>query len=54
MAAVLGLPLLAFFAPGFATALTLLGWIIFLALTAGVIWRALTFGAARLEQLELA
>ena len=54
LGALLGLPLLAFLAPGFATALTLLGWAIFLALTAGVVWGALTFGAARLERLEIA
>ncbi|MEO7912962.1 MAG: hypothetical protein ABIV47_25215 [Roseiflexaceae bacterium] len=54
LGALLGLPLLAFLAPGFAIALTLLGWAIFLALTAGVVWGALTFGAARLERLEIA
>jgi ABC-2 type transport system permease protein len=54
LGALLGLPLLAFLAPGFGTALTLLGWAIFLALTAGVVWSALTFGAARLERLEIA
>jgi len=54
LGAMLGLPLLAFLAPGFATALALLGWAIFLALTAGVVWGALTFGAARLERLEVA
>jgi len=54
LSAVLGLPLLAFLAPGFATALGLLGWAFFLALTAGVVWGALTFGAARLERLEVA
>ncbi len=54
LGALLGLPLLAFFAPGFAIALTLLGWAIFLALTAGVVWGALTFGATRLERLEIA
>jgi ABC-2 type transport system permease protein len=54
LGAVLGLPLLAFLAPSFATALALLGWVIFLALTTGVVWGALTFGAARLERLEVA
>jgi ABC-2 type transport system permease protein len=54
LGALLGLPLLAFFAPDFAIALTLLGWVIFLALTAGVVWGALIFGAARLERLEIA
>src|SRR5215212_157246 len=54
LSALLGLPLLGMLAPGFATALTLLGWVIFLGLTAGVIWGALTFGAARLERLEIA
>jgi len=53
LGALLGLPLLAFFAPGFAIVLTILGWVIFLALTAGVVWGALTFGAARLERLEV-
>ncbi len=53
LGAVIGLPLLAFLAPGFATALALLGWAIFLTLTAGVVWGALTFGAARLERLEV-
>jgi len=52
--AVLGLPLLSSLAPSFATGLALLGWAIFLALTAGVVWGALTFGAARLERLEIA
>ncbi|HEU5099743.1 MAG TPA: hypothetical protein VFU22_12020 [Roseiflexaceae bacterium] len=51
---VLGLPQLALLAPGFATGLTLLGWTIFLTLTAGVVWGALAFGAARLERLEIA
>jgi ABC-2 type transport system permease protein len=54
LGALLGLPLLAFLAPSFATALALLGWAIFLALTAGVVWGALTFGATRLEGLEVA
>jgi ABC-2 type transport system permease protein len=54
LGALLGLPLLAFLAPSFTIALTLLGWAIFLAVTAGVVWGALTFGAARLERLEIA
>ena len=54
LGALLGLPLLALLAPDFATALTLLGWAIFLTLTGGVVWGALTFGAARLERLEIA
>jgi ABC-2 type transport system permease protein len=52
--AVLGLPLLSSLAPGYATALELLGWAIFLGLTAGVVWSALALGAARLERLEVA
>jgi ABC-2 type transport system permease protein len=54
LGAVLGLPLLGNLAPEFATALALLGWAIFLALTAAVVWGALSFGAARLERLEIA
>jgi ABC-2 type transport system permease protein len=53
LGALIGLPLLAFLAPSFAIALTLLGWVIFLGLTAGAVWGALTFGAARLERLEI-
>jgi ABC-2 type transport system permease protein len=52
--AVLGLPQLSLLAPSFALALGAIGWAIFLLLTAGVVWGALTFGAARLEQLEIA
>jgi ABC-2 type transport system permease protein len=52
--AVLGLPQLAFLAPRFGLALGLIGWAVFLALTAGVVWGALAFGAARLERLEIA
>ena len=53
LSALLGLPLLALLAPGLVIVLTLLGWAIFLVLTAGVVWGALTFGAARLERLEV-
>jgi ABC-2 type transport system permease protein len=52
--AVLGLPQLAFLAPRFGLALGVIGWAVFLALTAGVVWGALAFGAARLERLEIA
>jgi ABC-2 type transport system permease protein len=54
LGAVLGLPMLALLVPGLAIPLGLLGWAIFLGLTAGVAWGALTFGAARLERLEVA
>jgi ABC-2 type transport system permease protein len=53
LGAVLGLPTLGSFAPALATWLALLGWIIFLALTAGVVWGTLAFGAARLERVEV-
>jgi len=46
--------MLALLVPGLAIPLGLLGWAIFLGLTAGVAWGALTFGAARLERLEVA
>jgi ABC-2 type transport system permease protein len=52
--AVLGLPLLGGLAPSLTLALTALGWAIFLALTAGVAWGSLAFGAARLERIEVA
>jgi ABC-2 type transport system permease protein len=54
MGAVLGLPALGVIAPNFAAALTILGWVLFLTLTAGVVWGALTLGASRLERIEVA
>jgi ABC-2 type transport system permease protein len=54
-AAAFGPPALAaVFAPRLALALAALGWVALLAATAGVVWGALAFGAARLEQIELA
>lgn len=54
LAAVLVLPSLGTLIGGYAGLLTALGWLIFLGLTAAVVWAALAWGAARLEQLELA
>lgn len=54
LAAVLVLPSLGTLIGGYAGLLTALGWLIFLGLTAAVVWAALSLGAARLEQLELA
>lgn len=51
---VLFLPALGALLPNIAIVLAIAGWAIFLAITALVIWGALWFGAARLEQLELA
>ena len=50
---VLFLPVLGQFAPEFATALMLLAWALFLALTGLVAWGALAIGAARLDLLEV-
>ena len=54
LVAALGPPLLATFAPNWSLALTAVGWLILVALTAAVVWGALSFGAARLEQIEVA
>jgi ABC-2 type transport system permease protein len=54
LGAVIGLPLLGNLAPDYATALLIGGWALFLGLTALAVWGSLTFGAARLEQLEVA
>jgi hypothetical protein len=54
VAAVLGLPALGALAPNFTLALALAGWVVFLALTAGVVYGSLAFGAARLERIEVA
>jgi hypothetical protein len=51
---VLGLPALGVRWPEFAAALTALGWLLFVGATAVVVVAALSFGAARLERLELA
>ena len=53
-AAALGLPLIgAFFLPTWATLFAVAGWVIVVALTAGVTWGMLAFGATRLEQVEV-
>lgn len=49
----LGLPALALLLPDLALLLTLLGWVLFLGITALVVWGVLRFGASRLEQLEV-
>lgn len=54
LVAALGLPFFARFVPSFALPLTILGWGLLVALTAGVVWGALSIGAARLERLEIA
>ncbi|MBC8162767.1 MAG: hypothetical protein H7Z42_16270 [Roseiflexaceae bacterium] len=50
--AVIGLPLVGAFVP-FGAALTVLGWAIMLALTAGVTWGFLALGARRIELIEV-
>ncbi len=51
----IGVPLLGgALAPNMATVLTVAAWLVFVGLTAAVVWAALGFGAARLERLELA
>jgi ABC-2 type transport system permease protein len=53
-AAVFGLPRLAvLLAPSWTLGLTAVGWLIVVALTASVVWGSLSFGAARLERLEI-
>ncbi|HEX9440771.1 MAG TPA: hypothetical protein VF909_13880, partial [Roseiflexaceae bacterium] len=53
--AAFGLPALAVsFVPGWSVAFAVAGWLILVALTALVVWGSLSFGAARLEQIELA
>ncbi len=47
------LPLVARFYPNYATILTGLSWLLLIALTLGVAWGSLAFGAARLERMEL-
>lgn len=51
--AVLGMPLLGTFFPAFGLALTILGWAVAIALTAGVVWGFMAFGAYRLDQVEV-
>lgn len=48
-----GLPLLGTLFPGWGAALTVLGWLLVLGLTALVTWGFLAFGAARLDRLEV-
>ena len=52
LAVALGLPVFARFVPQLALTLTVLGWGLLVGFTAAVVWGALTFGAARIEQLE--
>ncbi|HEX9373713.1 MAG TPA: hypothetical protein VF897_22055 [Roseiflexaceae bacterium] len=51
---VIGAPALGALFPSFALALTVGGWLAFLALTAAVAYGALAFGAARLDRIEIA
>jgi ABC-2 type transport system permease protein len=51
---IFGLPALALLAPNLALVLTVVSWLLLLGLTALVVWGSLTFGAARLDQVELA
>jgi ABC-2 type transport system permease protein len=54
VAIIFGPPALAeLLAPGWSLALAVLGWLLLLALTALVVWGSLTFGAARLERIEV-
>lgn len=50
----LGLPSLGLLAPRLALPLTLVSWLLLAGLTGLVVWGALSFGAARLDQVELA
>ena len=53
LAAVFGLPALATLVPRWSVVLIAGGWLIVIALTAVVVGASLTFGAARLEQIEV-
>jgi ABC-2 type transport system permease protein len=53
LGAVVGLPLLGSMLPDYATALSVGGWVIFLSLTALVVWGSIAFGSARLDKVEL-
>src|SRR5262249_40512538 len=51
---VFGPPMLAqLIAPDWSLALTVVGWLLLIGLTALVVWGSLAFGAARLERIEL-
>lgn len=54
LAIIFGLPALALLAPNLALVLTVVSWLLLLGLTALVVWGSLTFGAARLDKVELA
>jgi ABC-2 type transport system permease protein len=54
VAAVFGPPALAaLLGPGLVVWLAVAGWLIVIALTGAVVWGSLTFGAARLDQIEV-
>jgi hypothetical protein len=53
VSAAVGLPLVGLAFPDLSLALTVLGWLVMIALTAGVVYASLAFGAARLERLEV-
>jgi len=54
LGSVVGLPLLGALAPGYAASLAIAGWAAFLGLTVLAVWGSLSFGAARLEKIEIA
>ncbi len=54
VSAAAGLPLLGTILPGWELPLTAAGWLLAILLTAGVVWGFLTFGARRLERIEVA
>jgi len=53
LAIIFGLPALALLVPNLELVLTVVSWLLLIGLTALVAWGALTFGAARLDQVEL-
>jgi ABC-2 type transport system permease protein len=53
LASALGLPMAGALLPDFATILALVGWAIFIGLTALAVWASFTFGAARLDRVEI-
>jgi ABC-2 type transport system permease protein len=54
LAIIFGLPALGLLVPNLALVLTVGSWLLLIGLTALVVWGALAFGAARLDQVELA
>lgn len=54
LAAVLGLPVAGTLLPDYSVTLVVVGWALFVGLTALAVWGSLAFGSARLERLEIA